>query len=166
LRPLLVTQEQGPGAGFEEAPEAEAERLGLRTLPPGEVLLVIIGAGASYDCTSLDEHHASRRPPGRFRGPGLVRPPVRRVINFTELVRRCYRWARATDGRVCFVNFNYDFLLEHACADHSWLILDQIPTPTCPTPTPALSSLTDQSACNGWEGKSSTSTSISWTSVR
>lgn len=48
------------------------------------------------------------------------------VTNYTELVSRCYRWARVTEGHVCFVSFNYDFLLEQACANHGWLVIDDL----------------------------------------
>ena len=40
------------------------------------------------------------------------------ITNFTGLVRRCYQWAAANNTRVCFVNFNYDPLLEYACKSH------------------------------------------------
>jgi hypothetical protein len=39
------------------------------------------------------------------------------INNYTDLVTRCYQWARQQDSMVCFVNFNYDPLLEWACRD-------------------------------------------------
>lgn len=218
-----MTQKLGPTEGFAEPPEEAAEALGLPALPPGEVLLVIIGAGASYDCIPINEAYAREQRPAapcaeprpflqmrppltkdlasptvfynelasrypacrpvlselrRRLGPATgtaqaitleealadyaagreVDPLVGRhlaairfylrdllwesteamlspvltggVTNYTELVRRCYRWARSTDGHVCFINFNYDFLLEQACADHGWLVIDDMGTYT------------------------------------
>jgi len=37
---------------------------------------------------------------------------------YTRLVRRCYDWAARNNSHVCFVNFNYDPMLEIACAPH------------------------------------------------
>ena len=45
------------------------------------------------------------------------------ATNYTELVRRCFQWADSRDTHVCFVNFNYDTLLERACQDHFGLDL-------------------------------------------
>lgn len=38
--------------------------------------------------------------------------------NYTRLVRRVYQWAARTHEYACFVSFNYDHLLETACAVH------------------------------------------------
>ncbi len=38
--------------------------------------------------------------------------------NYTALVRTCYQWASEHGRHVCFVNFNYDPLLEFACRNH------------------------------------------------
>lgn len=37
--------------------------------------------------------------------------------NYTTLVGKLYEWAVDTGWHVCYVNFNFDFLLEQACAD-------------------------------------------------
>jgi hypothetical protein len=37
------------------------------------------------------------------------------MTKYVTLVRRCYRWAVEHSTRVCFVSFNYDYLLESAC---------------------------------------------------
>ncbi len=41
------------------------------------------------------------------------------VTNYTALVRELYQWAARTGSHVCFVNFNYDLLLDTAC-DNYW----------------------------------------------
>ncbi len=40
------------------------------------------------------------------------------VTNYDTLVRLVYRWAFDTHSHVCFVDFNYDLLLEEACQSH------------------------------------------------
>ena len=37
------------------------------------------------------------------------------ITRYTSLVRRCVRWARIHSSKLCFVSFNYDYLLERAC---------------------------------------------------
>jgi hypothetical protein len=38
------------------------------------------------------------------------------ITNYTLLVRKCYEWALERQSKVCFVTFNYDTLLDRACA--------------------------------------------------
>jgi hypothetical protein len=37
------------------------------------------------------------------------------MTKYVTLVRQCYRWAVEHSTHVCFVSFNYDYLLERAC---------------------------------------------------
>ena len=37
------------------------------------------------------------------------------ITNYTYLVSKCYQWAADRSTYVCFVSFNYDYLLENAC---------------------------------------------------
>lgn len=43
-------------------------------------------------------------------------PSLGGVTNYTRLVAQSNAWATANHGRVCFVNFNYDMLLDSACS--------------------------------------------------
>lgn len=40
------------------------------------------------------------------------------TTNYTRLVRHLYDWAVANHSHVCFISFNYDTLLDQACANH------------------------------------------------
>jgi hypothetical protein len=40
------------------------------------------------------------------------------ITNYTALVTKCYQWAAQKNSHVCFVNFNYDPLLDTACQNH------------------------------------------------
>ena len=42
------------------------------------------------------------------------------VTTYTSLVSRLRPWAKQTSAHVCFVNFNYDLLLETACMNWQW----------------------------------------------
>lgn len=48
------------------------------------------------------------------------------ITNYTRLVRHLYQWAAGVDGHVCFVSFNYDTLLDQACADYWGLDLEDL----------------------------------------
>jgi hypothetical protein len=52
------------------------------------------------------------------------------MTNYTDLVGRCYRWAARNRSHVRFVTFNYDTLLDRACASQWGLDPEDLSTYT------------------------------------